>query len=128
MLIKTFELLPGICVTVQTETGGSYMDKEYLYTKLQPSQLAERDGVRMVTFIQAVAQTKSLTGDLGFVWPNAAADIAELMVAFEWYITLPRDPFVVWLNAIDEVNRPPVDPDLVPENLLPDEKKEMSAS
>ncbi len=127
MLIKTLEVMPGLCVTVKTATGRSYFDTEHLFLKYNIWGQSERDKQHLVAFIQAVVQS-SVKGNIGFEWPTAASSLEELEAAREWFFDLPKQPFIDWLNAITEVDTPPVDPDLLPENLLSDEKKETSES
>jgi hypothetical protein len=119
MLVKTFELLPNVCVTAKTETGRSYMDARFLYGKLQLWDLPDNEQQQLVAFVKALTQSTVS----GVDWPTAGADIEVLEQARDWFMDLPKALFMRWLEALDEVDALPVDPDLVPPEYLPEEKK-----
>lgn len=123
MLTQTTEIMPGVCVTVKTETGRMVLDKQIVYSKLAYNRSDPAEVNRAYNFAVAVTQTVGISGSLGFDWVTPASTPAELQAAFEGFLDMPATPFRKWQAAIEAVDQPPNDPALLPPELVPESEK-----
>lgn len=111
----------GATVTVRTETGRMYIRRLSAQFALGLSAQGP-DGKRLVTNDEFMERTQfaavfvqsEVEGDLGFVWPESVHDASAMQTACEGWLNLPVKVIRLWMEAINEVDTPPNDPDLLP--------------
>jgi len=123
MLTKTVEIVPGVNVTVKTETGRDALNKQMVYAKLAYDRTNPAEVNHAYHFAVAVTQTTAVSGDLGFKWVTTASSSEEMQAAFEGFLDMPATPFREWLAAIEEVDTPPGDKTLAPPETLTEAQK-----
>lgn len=114
-------------VTVRSSSAWVLADADVVRNKmiLALGEEVEEDGTklyrvsdieagRLAVFILLVVNTEKTEG-LGFKWPLPSAGAAELVEAYRQLgDNLTALQLEAWQNAIQEVDRPPGDPDLAP--------------
>lgn len=132
MFSKTFEVVNGDCratVTVKTETGFAAIDRMTAEVSLGvydaddtgKLKLSGREWTRRKQFATAWSQSEIVDGNLGFEWCDAPFDSDAMMACYEAWGALPGPVVMTWLNAVNMVDIPPNDPELLPRDKV--EKK-----
>lgn len=117
MRSKTIELTleSGVVqVTVHTDTGDDFFDRQIVYATVGFDTSDPRQVYRWGNFARALSQSV-IVGDLGFLWPAVTDKREVLQAARDYFGALPSDAVRQWIEAIDDVDRAPGNPDLAPE-------------
>lgn len=128
---KTFEITNGDCqatVTVRTEDGFAAIDRQTVEVSLgiydqdedKKLKISDREWIRRKQFAAVWSQSE-ISGDLGFVWCESSSDSSALEDCYQAWGKLPGKVVMDWLGAINTVDTPPNDPELLPPDKL--EKK-----
>lgn len=116
----------GATVTVRPSTGMDVIRVRMLYRKFLPD-ITDPDYELYLTVAPTFAQMvqrSTVEGSLGFAWPEPSADPVTLRKAAIKLLELDGDLFLTWEEELGNANEPPNDPDLLPPDQLPEEKKE----
>lgn len=120
----------GATVTVRPSTGMDVIRVRMLYRKFLPD-ITDPDYELYLTVAPTFAQMvqrSTVEGSLGFAWPEPSADPVTLRKAAMKLLELDGDLFLTWEEELGNANEPPNDPDLLPPDQLPEEKKETPPS
>lgn len=124
MLIRNFEPLPGVCITVKTEDGRALFTKHIIYSKLAELTLDNNTVEFVIKFAAAYSQS-AVSGDLGFDWPALSDNSDAWEAAFNAWLALPAPIIRRWFEEIAAVDAPPNERDLLPPT---DESKKSEAN
>ena len=121
MLKKTFEF-NGAKITVRR---GKVRDRLMVNATigklgLDTEDLGDYTAKRF--FARLIAQAQVVEGDLGFVFPTLADSEEALAASFEDFMELDGGLYDELEQALYEVDRPLNDPDLLPEDQVPEKK------
>jgi hypothetical protein len=120
----------GATITVRPSTGMDVIRVRALYRKFVPD-IADPDyeiyQIVGSTFAHLV-QRSTVEGNLGFAWPEPSADPVTLRKAAMCLLELDGDLFLTWEKALNTADEPLNDPDQLPPDQLPEEKKETPPS
>lgn len=88
MNIPTYRFeFEGAQITVEQETGWTFADAQLVYNKLLIAGVyspdSERQRMRAIRFAEAVVQTVSVEGSLGFDFPTPDSSGEQLAAAFD---------------------------------------------
>jgi hypothetical protein len=124
MRSKTIEFAVNgntVKVTVHTDTGDAFFDRQILYMTIGFDATDIRQLYRWSNFARALSQS-DVDGDLGFQWPTVSDGKEVLQAARDCWGGLPAETVRQWVEVIDDVDRAPGSPDLAPE--VPEKKDE----
>ncbi len=132
MQSKVLSIKNGNCeatVTITTETGKAFLNRQMAEVILGihetdqagNAKLSSEDRYYREQFAAAYAWS-TVSGDLGFEWPQSPFD-AGMLEACEAWLSMPGTTVRDWLLAMNEVARTPNDPDLKPPELVSQKKE-----
>jgi hypothetical protein len=105
----------SITVTVRRAKVRERLAVSVVHSKLEEVPFFERH-----FFARALTQS-TVTG---MQWATPADNAATLRAVFDAWMELDGDVWDAWQDALTGVDAPPNDPDLLPPQLIPEEKKE----
>jgi hypothetical protein len=107
---------------IRPERGSDVLDRQVVYIRLGTGE-NDLEFNRVQTFAYVITQGrvegKSELNNL-FISPGSSAE--DLTTAFERFLDIPPHLMVQIVNALNTVNQPIGDPDLLPEDQLPEKK------
>lgn len=112
MFTKTFEH-GGVKATVRGSTGRDLYVKRAMMRRMDVDPNDEVLWEAAWEFAGLVSQSSDVATP--FAWPTSSSTGDELNRAMECWLGLPEIVLRVWINSLNEVERPPVDVNLTPD-------------
>lgn len=123
---RTFSYGP-VTITVERQTVGHQVVTGAVLSAL-PDFASETDRLYSVLFARIVAQTKETDG-LDVDFPKLGAPDQEWLQAFEIFKRMDAQLVSLWVDALNEVDRPPNAHELWPSHMLSEgERKNLGSA
>lgn len=128
----------NISITVREENGLDTFREPHLFwevvraiygKELDYADIPPMERTKLNRIVPMINRTIEIEGDLGFVWPNANADVSGFKCAYEQIDNLAGGLVRIWHDAIETLMQAPMgDPELAPPNSVDETKKKSKSA